>query len=179
MTPSPSTGRAKANWSVAMVTTSVTSTARCGGRGAVSRCASRNALSSIAEMAQEAQRRLPGHFRRRALPMLPALDEHRAARVRRIVEGAVVAQALSGRMAGVDDDVLRNADRLGKLEPLALATGQRKRRTGVGHRMQVEQVVGGVVDRTQLAGPPQVRRLPVAFEHLGGPQPIEILVDAA
>ena len=120
-----------------------------------------------AEVTQEAQRRLPGDVRRGALPMLAAFDQQRVARVHRIVEGAVVAQPLAGGMSGVDDDVLRNAHGLRKLEPLALPAGERERRAGVGHRMQVEQEVGVVVHRPQLAGTRKVARGARAVEHVG------------
>ena len=95
---------------------------------------------------------------RRALPVLAAFDQQRVARIGRIVEGAVVAQALARRVAGVDDDVLGHADRVRELQALALPAGERQRRARIGHRMQVEQVVGGVVDRAQLAGAREVGR---------------------
>ena len=103
---SPRTGSANANASVAIVTTSVTSIARCGGSGAGSRCASRNAGGDHAEVAQEAQRRLHRDGGRGALPVLAAFDQQRVARIGGIVEERVVAQALAGRVAAVDDDVL-------------------------------------------------------------------------
>ena len=60
--------------SVVIVTTSVTSIARCGGGGAGSRCASRNAAVEHAEMPQEAQRACVRDVGRRALPVLAAFD---------------------------------------------------------------------------------------------------------
>ena len=59
------TGIANANSSVAIVTAAVTSITFCAGVGSGSRCASRNAAIDHAEVAQEAQRRLPARLRRR------------------------------------------------------------------------------------------------------------------
>ena len=62
-------------------------------------------------MPQEAQRGLLRDERRAALPVLAAFDQQRVARVGGIVELRIVAQAPSGAMTGVDDDVLRHAER--------------------------------------------------------------------
>ena len=62
---------------------------------------------------------------------------------------------------------------------LALAARQRQRRARIGHRMQVEQVVGAIVERPQLARARELARCRAAVEHLGGPQAVEVLVDAA
>src|SRR6266705_307671 len=45
--------------------------------------------------------------------------------------------------------------------------------------MQVEQIVDVVVDRTQLARARQLDARTRAIEHLGRPEPVEVLVDAA
>jgi hypothetical protein len=52
----------------------------------------------------------------------------------------------------------RHADASREVEALALASRERERRAGIGHRMQVEQVIGRVVDRAQLAGARELRR---------------------
>ena len=72
-----------------------------------------------------------------------------------------------------------NPDVARQLEPFPLAAGERQRRAGVGHRMQVEQVVGGVVARAQLACALELARRARPLQHLGGPQPVEVLVEAA
>ncbi len=110
-----------------------------------------------AEVAQEAQHYLLRDDRRRRFPMLAAFDEERVARVAGIVELRIVAQTPAGLVAGVDDHVLRHPERERQVASLALPPGKRKRRTRVGHRMQIEQEVGGVVARTQLA---RTRKLP-------------------
>src|SRR6185437_4630735 len=114
------------------------------------------------DVAKEAQRALPCDARRAALPMLPAFDEQRVARVVRIVEPRVVAQPLSRAMAYVDDDVFGYRERLRELDPLPMTPGERKRRAGIGHRMQVEQKVGCIVERTQLARTREFARAPLA-----------------
>ena len=57
--------------------------------------------------------------------------------------------------------------------------GQHQRRGGVLHRMQIEQVVGGVDDRAQRAGPFELDRAARAVERRRAPQPVEVLVDIA
>lgn len=131
-----------------------------------------------AEVAQEAQAYLARHRRRRRLPVLAAFDEQRAARIFGIVEMRVVAQPASGAMALVDDDVAGNADVSRELEALAPAARQCQRGTRVGHRVQIEQEIGLVVARAQLARTPELARAAGAVEHFGIPQPVEILVEA-
>ena len=130
-------------------------------------------------MAQEAQRHLLRDLGRRGLPVLAALDQQRVARIAGIVEERIVAQPFAGRVAAVDDDVLRGAERLRELHALALPAGHRERRARVGHRMQVEQVVDAIVQRAQLARAGEVGGLPRAVQHLRRPEPVEVLVDAA
>ena len=130
------------------------------------------------EMAEETQRHLLRHVRRGGFPMLAAFDQQCVARVPGIVEERVVAQAFARRVSAVDDDVLRDAQRLRELHTLALPAGHRERRAPVGHRMEIEQKVDAVVKRTQRARAGQVGGLPRAVQHFGGPQPVEILVDA-
>ena len=51
-----------------------------------------------------------------------------------------------------------HAERLRELDALALPARHRERRAGVGHRVQVEQVVDAVVERPQLARARRARR---------------------
>lgn len=132
-----------------------------------------------AEMAQEAQAYLPCDRRRGRFPVLAAFDQQRAARIIGVVEMRVVAQPASGAMALVDDNVAGNADISRELEPLALPARQCERGTRIGHRVQIEQEIGLVVARTQLAGTPELARTAWAVQHFGIPQPVEILVEAA
>jgi hypothetical protein len=129
-------------------------------------------------VAQEPQQRLDGHVGRRRVPVLAALDEQRRARVVLVVEERVIAQPPAGGMTAVDDDVLGRPERAREREALAPQPGQGKRRTRLRHRMQVEQHVDAVVERTKLARAAQLRAVPRAIEHLRGPQSVEVLVDA-
>ena len=131
------------------------------------------------EMTQEKKRRLPRDIGRRTFPVLAALDKQCVARVRRIVEERIVAQPAPGRMTAIDDDVRGRAERLRKLDTLALPAGHRERRARVGHRMQVEQIVDGVVERPQLTRAVELDARARALEHLRRPQPVEVLVDTA
>ena len=82
-------------------------------------------------------------------------------------------------MTAIDDDVRGRAERLRKLDTLALPAGHRERRARVGHRMQVEQIVDGVVERPQLTRAVELDARARALEHLRRPQPVEVLVDTA
>ena len=130
-TVEPATGSANANSSVSMVTTSVTSIARCAGGGALSRWASRNSASSIPKWRRKRSVACFATSRRRALPVLAAFDQQRVARVDGVVEGRVVAQPLAGGMAGVDHDVLGHADRAARA-PRPCAAARPARAAGTG-----------------------------------------------
>ena len=131
------------------------------------------------EVAQETQNRLDGDLRRARFPMLAAFDQQCAARIVLVVEERVVAQPPARRVPAVDHDMAGRAHRSSEREPLAPQTRHRQRRAGLGHRMQVEQMVDAIVEGSQLARSLELGALARAFEHVGRPQPVEILVDAA
>lgn len=111
--------------------------------------------------------------------MLSAFDEERAARIVRVVEMRVVAQPAPRTVTFVDDQVLRHADTARELEPLALPSRQRECRAGVGHRVEVEEKVRVVIERTQCPRTLELSCATCTIEHLRIPQPVEILVEAA
>ena len=162
-----------------IVTAAVTSITVCAGRGHRLEMRVEERRVGHAEVAQEAQRRPASRPPAPRLPVLAAFDQQRIARIVGVVEERVVAQPLAGRVAAVDDDVLGRAERLRELDALALPAGHRERRAAIGHRMQVEQVVDAIVERAQFARAGEIGGLPRAVQHLGGPQPVEVLVDAA
>jgi competence protein ComEC len=136
-------------------------------------------LRRHAEMAQEPQRSLHRDAGRRRFPVLAAFDQQRAARVVGVVEERVVAQPAARFMSGIDDDVLRQPHVVRQRDAFRLPPGEGQRRTGIGHRVQIEQVIGRVVAGPQGAGARQLARRPWRVEHVGRPQPVEVLVEAA
>ncbi len=136
-----------------------------------------------AAVAQEAQQRVHRHVGRGALPVLAALDQHRATRVLRIGERAAFDHAQAGRVAGVDQQQLGHLQlsrqRRAFFATPSAAAADHQWRAGLAHRMDVEQQLGGIDERPQLAGAPQLDRIARAQQRLVAPDAVEVLVDIA
>ncbi len=174
------TGTANAKSSVAIVTTSVTSITCCARHAAPARdgrreTPARPCRNGGGSAASPASRR-PARRRSQCWP-------HSISSALRgslgIVEERVVAQPLAGGVAGVDDDVLA-AGRAPARARRPCAAGRPSPAAGSDRSSNAGRAgTRRVVERAQLARAGEIGRAPRAVEHLGGPQSVEILVDAA
>ena len=112
-------------------------------------------------------------------PMLAAFDQNRSARAVGVAECPEIADARAVAVAGVGDDAGWKAHRRGQAPALVRDAGQQQGRRGRLHRMDVEQEVGVLDQRPQLARPLELARAARAVQGRRAPDPVQIFVEIA
>src|SRR5205823_2912424 len=100
---------------------------------------------------QKPQHGVDGYIDCAAFPVLAALDERRLARAGGIAKPAALDNAQSGRMPCIDQQVRRHTDSACKLHALFDAPAHHDRAARLMHRVQIEEKVRTIDERSQLA----------------------------
>src|SRR5471032_1137839 len=110
--------------------------------------------------------------------MLSAFDQQRVLRAGDVAETLVIAHPAAFGMTFIADHRGRRAEPQRQVDTFVQRTRDNQRLAAFVHRMEVEQGIYRIDDRTHLASPCELAgRTRCVVEYLAGPHTVEVLID--